>query len=70
MSLKIIPCNRSATYPAAREFPQVFTEVLSQAKKPIITLEFVEIAGLEKHSIPTEVKRFFLYLVWFPDSLY
>ena len=21
-------------------------------------------------SIPTEVKRFFLYLVWFPDSLY
>ena len=20
--------------------------------------------------IPTEVKRFFLYLVWFPDSLY
>ena len=21
-------------------------------------------------SIPTEVKRFFVYLVWFPDSLY
>ena len=21
-------------------------------------------------SIPTEVKRFFLYFVWFPDSLY
>ena len=21
-------------------------------------------------SIPTEVKKFFLYLVWFPDSLY
>ena len=21
-------------------------------------------------SIPTEVKRFFLYLAWFPDSLY
>ena len=21
-------------------------------------------------SIPTEVKRFFLYLVWLPDSLY
>ena len=21
-------------------------------------------------SIPTEVKRYFLYLVWFPDSLY
>ena len=21
-------------------------------------------------SIPTEVERFFLYLVWFPDSLY
>ena len=25
-----------------------------------------EVAG----SIPTEVKRIFLYLVWFPDSLY
>ena len=22
------------------------------------------------YSVPTEVKRFFLYLMWFPDSLY
>ena len=26
--------------------------------------------GETESSIPTEVKRFFLYLVWFPDSLY
>ena len=33
---------------------------------PLLSVTNPEVVG----SIPTEVKRFFLYLVWFPDSLY
>ena len=44
---------------AAQRLQEVTKTVLNGRSNP-------EVVG----SIPTEVKRFFLYLVWFPDSLY
>ena len=45
---------------------ETMTKVLTESNPVAQSAEYPEVVG----SIPIEVKIFFLYLVWFPDSLY
>ena len=58
-------CVHSATRHNIHMHPYYLFAAILHLNRPRLSL-----SDLDSCSIPTEVKRFFLYLMWFPDSLY